>query len=209
MLLLPFNCCRHMHRIVSLVLLQRTEVIGGFMLTNFETLEVGEEHQLAKHEWALQQLGITPDQVLAIGRATEFFERLMQPIMQERQQLQREIAQQQEAQLEVCSSNSSSGNSDELKQIMAKREVMLIRLSSLLRKEYLVRIAACCVVIGPLTYVQLAKLIVQMTPHPASIQVLGKLLQQQYQQQQQQQAQQKPAPPAQQQKQKKLKARKG
>jgi hypothetical protein len=184
--------------VVSLVLLQRTEVLEAFMLTNFETLEVGEEHQLAKHEWMLQHIDLSKQQVHAIGRAAEFFERLMKPVMQERQQLQQELAQQQELPPGAGSSSSSSSSNDSYKQIMAKREAMLGRLSSLLGKEYLLRIAACCAVVGPLSYAQLGTMVVQMTPHPVSLQVVGKLLQQQYQQQQKQQqllpgAKQKPA----------------
>lgn len=178
--------------IVTLVLLQRTEVVEGFMLTNFETLEAGEEHQLDSHQWVLQHAGITQQQVLRIGRAAEFFERLLAPIMQERQQLQREIAAQREQILQ--DSRSSSGSNSSIdgrghKQSMAKREAMLVRMSSLMGKEYLVRLAASCAVCGPLTYAQLANLVVQMTPRPVSLQLLGKLLLQQYQQQQQAQQQ--------------------
>jgi hypothetical protein len=170
------------------VLLQRSEVMEGFMLTNFETLETSEEHQLAKHEWVLQHTGISQQQMLTIGRASEFFDRLLQPIMQERQQLQREIAELSEH-ANVVSSESGciSSSIDSYKQNMAKREALLARLSSLLGKEYLVRLASACAVCGPLTYTQLATLVVQMTPHPVSLQVLGKLLQQQMKQQQQQQ----------------------
>jgi hypothetical protein len=190
-LLLLRSCCvaaRHLHLLPSLLLLQRTEVIEGFVLTNFETGETHDEHPISKHMWVIEQMQLSQEQKLTIVHAMDFFQRMLAPTIEERQRLQQDIAQQKE--LLGSSSNGhtdSSSSSKDHKQLMAKREAMLTRLSSLLRKEYLMRMAACAAIVGALTYVQVATAAVQMTPQPFSLQMIGMLLQQEQQQQQQQQ----------------------
>jgi hypothetical protein len=135
------------------------------------------------HNWVLQQLHLDPQQASSIASAMDCFSRLLNPIMQERQQLQSEISQQQE-QPGGSSCNSSCGSSvDSYKHHLAKREASLLRLSSLMRKEYLVRTAAAAAIVGVLTYVQLATAAVLMTLYVVSLQMLGMLVQEQQQQQ--------------------------
>jgi hypothetical protein len=180
------NACRHFHMMASLLLLQRPHIMHQFSTTNFETGELAEP-DIANHRWLLQQLKLKPQQVSSITGAFACFDRHLNPIMQQRQQLQHEIAQQQE---QPGSSSSSSGGGssevDDYKQRMAKREGLLMRLSGLLQKDFVLRTAACAVVIASMTYVQLAEAAVLMYPHPAVLPLLGKLLLEQQQQQQQQ-----------------------
>jgi hypothetical protein len=173
--------------LASLVLLHRTDVMQRFSSTNFETGQLAAEPDMGKHEWVLQQLHLKPHQVRSIAGAMQCFARLLDPIIQERQQLQHEISQQQER----PGLSSSSSSVDTYKQNMATREVTLQRLSRLLRKEYIVRMAAAAAIVGSLTYVQMATAAVLMTPHPFSLQMIGMLLQQQHKQQQMQQQKQK------------------
>jgi hypothetical protein len=168
--------------VTTLLMLQRTEVIESFMLTNFETGETYDEHPIMKHVWVIEQMQLTKQQKLTIAHAMDFFKRMLAPTIEERQRLQQEIAQQKEH-LDCSSSDSSSGSSSrEHQKLMAERDVMLRRLSTLLRKEYLMRMAASAAVAGGLTCVQMATCAVQMTPHPFSLQMIGMLLQQQQQQ---------------------------
>jgi hypothetical protein len=107
--------------------------------------------------------------------------------MQQQQQLQHEIAQQQKQPGGSSSSSSSGGDVNDYKQRTAEREALLVRLSGLLQKDYVLRTAACAAVLGSLTYVQMAEAIVMMAPHPILLPVLGKLLLEQQQQQLRQQ----------------------
>jgi hypothetical protein len=170
--------------LASLVVLRRTDVMQRFASANFETGELNTEVDRAMHNWVLQQLHLQPQQVSSIARAMDCFSRLLNPIMQERQQLQSKISQQQE-QPGGSGCNSSGCGSisvDSYKHHMAKREASLLRLSGLMRKEYLVRTAAAAAIVGVLTYVQLATAAVLMTPHAVSLQMLGMLVQEQQQQ---------------------------
>jgi hypothetical protein len=72
----------------------------------------------AKHAWVLQQLQLSEQQLCSIARTMRFFKRLIAPAVNERQQLQQELAQQQEPPPGAGSSGSSSN--DSYKQIMAK-----------------------------------------------------------------------------------------
>jgi hypothetical protein len=175
----------------SLVLLRRTDVMQRFSSSNFETGELVNEPDRAMHEWVLQQLHLEPHQVSSIAGAMDCFQRLLDPIMQERQQLQSEISQQQEQPGSGgCSSSGGGSSVDSYKRNMAKREASLLRLSSLMQKECLVRTAAAASIAGVLTYVQMATVAVMMTPNVLSLQMTGMLVQQQQHKQQQQQQQQ-------------------
>jgi hypothetical protein len=169
----------------TLVLLQRTEIMQRFASSNFETGKLTDpDHK--KHCWVLQQLHLSEQQVSSITQAMNCFKRLLDPIVQERQQLQHKLAQQQE---QPGGGSSSSSSVDVYKQCMAKRGAMLSRLSKLMQKEYMLRLAAAAAIAGALTYVQLATAAVQMTPHVLSLQMLGMLVLEQQKQQGQEQEQ--------------------
>jgi hypothetical protein len=170
--------------LTTLVLLQRTEVMQRLSCSNFETGELADPDR-EKHAWVLQQLHLSEQQISSITRAMSCFKRLLDPIVQGRQQLQRDLARQQEQ--PGSGSNSSSVN--EYKQCMAKREEMLSRLANLMREEYMLRLAAVAAMAGALTFVQLATAAVQMTPHVVALQMLGMLVLEQQQQKQPEQGQ--------------------
>jgi hypothetical protein len=173
------NGGRHFHRRVSLLLAQCPDVFFRFSSTNCETGEL-EEPNIAGHRWLLQQLKLQPHQVSSIVAAMACFQRHIDPLMQQRQQLQHEIAQQQE-QPGDSSSSSGGGDVNDYKQRMAQQGELLTRLSGLLQKDFVLRCAACAAIIGSLTYVQMAEALVMMAPRPILLPVLGKLLLEQQQ----------------------------
>lgn len=176
----------HNHMLASVVLMQRSEVMWRFGNSNFETGELEEETDMQKHAWVLQQLQLTPQQTSNIVRSMSCFKRLLTPLVQQRQLLQQQLAQQHDE----PGSGSSSSSVDAYKQCMAQREAMLLRLVNLMRKDNMLRMASATAVAGSLTYVQLATAAVQATPRPLALGAIGMLVLEQHQQQEQQQQRQ-------------------
>jgi hypothetical protein len=116
---------------VSLLLLQRPNVMHRFSSTNYNTGEYAEP-SVVNHIWLLQQLKLKPQQVSSIVGTFACFAKYMHQNTQQRQQLQQELAQQQEEPGGGSSSSSGGSDVDEYKQRMAKREALLKRLAEVL-----------------------------------------------------------------------------
>lgn len=151
------------------------------VLVNFETFTPAEEHRMEKHTWLVNEsVAISPEQRANVSNGMDLFGRVLAPILAERMQVQQQIA----------AEHVPVGISRQ--QWLDEQGKRLERLSLLLKKEYLARMAAAAWIVGCFTYSQLAIMVVQMTPNPVCLSMLGKVLQHKQEQAQHHQKQQRP-----------------
>lgn len=201
---------RVVYTVVHLIVQRRADLLAATSVADMHTggmteLREAEEH----HVWVLQQLGLSPQQLKRMVNSFHVYKRLLAPVLQEVRQLQQEIG----GSTSSCGGSEGSGGGsfdgsvhtsligtvipvaaadDAIRLRMAAAQLQQQQarwLSTLMHKDYLIKMCCGVHVVGCMTWTQVGRLLVLLSPHPATANMLCNAAERLWQQQQDNQQQ--------------------
>jgi len=197
--------CRVMHSALSLTMFGREHIVETLNIINLDTLQpdpAGSAAMAAQMGSIASRLQLTPQQQHIIATGSTLYVRMLEGIMEERQQLQLGFANAAGTSCTDCSAEGAATDTFTSRHAQLEAEEQrMARLQLLMQKEYILRVGGLAWIMGCLSWPQVTQAAVLSWPFPLRMSLLAKEIAKQWywEQQQQRQEQREEQPPPQQQ----------